>query len=64
VTYKGGTAGDVPVTDGLIKGFGVNEHTRLLKEEKQFWLRAVVPSKTRHPRRIDSESKLEAEQIE
>jgi hypothetical protein len=48
MTYKEDTTGDVPVSNGLIKGFGLDEHTRL-KEEKKCRLRAVVPSKTTQP---------------
>jgi hypothetical protein len=46
VTYKFDTAGDIPVTNGLIKAGGPLEHIILTREKnvKHDWLRAV-PSK-------------------
>jgi hypothetical protein len=47
VTYKIGCTGDVPVTNGLIKGIGLIKHIRL-KEENKDWVRALVPSNATH----------------
>jgi hypothetical protein len=44
VTYKGGTLGNIPVTNGLIKGCGKPKHL-ILKKEQKVRLRALVPSK-------------------
>jgi hypothetical protein len=50
VTHKVGTLGNIPATDGLIKGIGFSEHIILTRENngKHDWLRALVPSKATH----------------
>jgi hypothetical protein len=59
VTYKLGNLGNIPATNGLIKGCGTLKHM-ILKKEKKVWMRALVPSNaTQHKCSIDSASKLE-----
>jgi hypothetical protein len=50
VTYKGFTTGDIPSTEVLIKGIGMNKHMILTTEcsGKHDRLRALFPSKATH----------------
>jgi hypothetical protein len=60
VTYKVGTAGDIP-GKGLIKAWGLPK-TKILRRGnnvKHDWLRAFVSSKATHQWWVDSASRLE-----
>jgi hypothetical protein len=61
VTHKVGTTGNIPATNVLIKGWGIQKH-RILEKEQKIWLSALVPSNAKHHDwSIDSASKLETE---
>jgi hypothetical protein len=66
VTYKVGTHGNIPVTNGLIKACGPMKHLHLTRErmKDKVWLWAHVPSKATRHWWIDSASNLETEQNE
>jgi hypothetical protein len=68
VTHKVGTTGDIPVTNGLIEGFGFgpSKHMTLkVRAESSVESTCFFSSNATHyERSIDSASKLETEHIE
>jgi hypothetical protein len=61
VTYKGGTLGDIPATNVLIKGWGLIKHRILEKEQKVGWEHLFLQTPHIIEWSIDSASNLETE---